>query len=54
MKKIHAITADGKVVVGVEVFRRLYEAIGLGYVYAITKCAGWGSASALGEIKHLC
>lgn len=28
MEKIHAIEADGRVITGVEVFRRLYEAVG--------------------------
>ena len=38
MRKIHAIVAaDGRVVTGVEVFRLLYEAVGLGYIYAITR-----------------
>ncbi|EPS58403.1 hypothetical protein M569_16411, partial [Genlisea aurea] len=37
MGRIHAITSDGTVVKDVEAFRRLYEAVGLGWVYAITK-----------------
>ncbi|XP_021719001.1 uncharacterized protein At5g50100, mitochondrial-like [Chenopodium quinoa] len=37
MGKIHAILADGTVVTNVEAFRKLYEAVGLGWVYAITK-----------------
>lgn len=37
MRSIHAITADGEVVTDVEAFRRLYEAVGLGWVYTITK-----------------
>jgi len=37
MATIHAILPDGTVVTGVEVFRRLYEAVGLGWVYAVTK-----------------
>ena len=37
MGSIHAILADGRVVRDVEVFRRLYEAVGLGWVYAATK-----------------
>ncbi|CAL5219281.1 g1083 [Coccomyxa viridis] len=37
MANIHAILPDGRVVTNVEVFRRLYEAVGLGWVYAITK-----------------
>eukprot|EP00884_Botryococcus_braunii_P009309 jgi/Botrbrau1/1837/Bobra.146_1s0031.1 len=35
MGNIHAILADGTVVTNVEVFRRLYEAVGLGWVYAV-------------------
>lgn len=37
MERIHAIERDGTVVTGVAVFRRLYEAVGLGWVYAATK-----------------
>jgi hypothetical protein len=37
MERIHAITADGRIVRDVEVFRLLYEAVGLGWVYAVTK-----------------
>ncbi|KAI4329570.1 hypothetical protein MLD38_027944 [Melastoma candidum] len=37
MGRIHAILADGTVVTDVEAFRRLYEQVGLGWVYAITK-----------------
>lgn len=37
MGRIHAIKADGSVITDVEVFRQLYEAVGLGWVYAITK-----------------
>ncbi|XP_009790160.1 uncharacterized protein At5g50100, chloroplastic isoform X2 [Nicotiana tabacum] len=37
MGTIHAILSDGTVVTNVEAFRRLYEAVGLGWVYAITK-----------------
>jgi hypothetical protein len=33
MKSIHAILPDGTVISGVEVFRRLYESVGLGFVY---------------------
>jgi predicted DCC family thiol-disulfide oxidoreductase YuxK len=36
MERIHAILPDGTVVRDIEVFRRLYEAVGLGWVYAIT------------------
>lgn len=37
MLKIHAIEADGTIITGVPVFRRLYQAVGLGWVYAITQ-----------------
>ena len=37
MKKIHAITATGDVVVGMEVFRQVYEAVGLGWVWRFTQ-----------------
>jgi predicted DCC family thiol-disulfide oxidoreductase YuxK len=37
MGRIHAITADGEVIQNVEVFRRVYEVLGMGWIYAITK-----------------
>ncbi|CAH8362178.1 unnamed protein product [Eruca vesicaria subsp. sativa] len=37
MGQIHAIQSDGNVITGVEAFRRLYEEVGLGWVYTITK-----------------
>jgi hypothetical protein len=37
MERIHAILPDGTIVKDIEVFRRLYEAVGLGWVYAVTK-----------------
>ncbi|KAK1316375.1 Uncharacterized protein QJS10_CPA05g01894 [Acorus calamus] len=37
MGRIHAILSDGTVVKDVEAFRRVYEEVGLGWVYAITK-----------------
>ena len=37
MGRIHAITDEGKVIKNVEVFRRVYEELGMGWVYAITK-----------------
>lgn len=36
MGTIHAILPDGRIITNVEVFRRLYEVVGLGWVYAIT------------------
>jgi len=43
MGKIHAITNRGEVVTNVEVFRRLYELVGLGWVFAITKVEPFGT-----------
>ncbi|KAJ4972695.1 hypothetical protein NE237_005869 [Protea cynaroides] len=37
MGRIHAILSDGTVVTDVEAFRKLYEEVGLGWIYAITK-----------------
>ncbi|KAG8378988.1 hypothetical protein BUALT_Bualt07G0041600 [Buddleja alternifolia] len=37
MGRIHAILSDGTVVRDVEAFRKLYEVVGLGWVYAVTK-----------------
>ncbi|GAA0178800.1 hypothetical protein LIER_29885 [Lithospermum erythrorhizon] len=37
MGRIHAIMSDGTVVTDVEAFRKLYEAVGLGWFYAVTK-----------------
>ncbi|GAV71004.1 DUF393 domain-containing protein [Cephalotus follicularis] len=37
MGRIHAIQSDGTIVTDVEAFRKLYEQVGLGWVYAITK-----------------
>jgi predicted DCC family thiol-disulfide oxidoreductase YuxK len=34
---IHAILADGSVVQNVEVFRRVYEILGMGWIYAVTR-----------------
>merc|ERR1711871_1776017 len=47
MEEIHAILPDGTVVKGVEVFRRLYEEVGLGFVYAATKASGRSTACRL-------
>lgn len=35
--RLHAVLADGRVIDGVEVFRRAYAAIGLGWVLAPTR-----------------
>ena len=37
MGTIHAILADGTIIRNVEVFRQVYESLGMGWVYAITK-----------------
>ncbi|WP_026736121.1 thiol-disulfide oxidoreductase DCC family protein [Fischerella sp. PCC 9605] len=37
MGRIHAVLPDGTLVKNVEVFRRTYEALGMGWVYAATK-----------------
>lgn len=37
MERIHAILPDGRVITDVEVFRRLYEEVGLGWLYSVTK-----------------
>ncbi len=37
MGRIHAVLADGSVIKDVEVFRRVYEELGMGWVYAATK-----------------
>ena len=37
MGTIHAVLADGTIVKNVEVFRQVYEQLGMGWVYAITK-----------------
>mgnify|MGYP006953060487 CR=1 FL=1 len=51
MKYIHAVLPNGEVVKGVEVFRRIYEVIGLGWVYAATKIPLIGSAA--GTFYHV-
>ncbi len=43
MGRIHAIAADGKILKNVEVFRRVYEVLGMGWIYAITKLPIVGS-----------
>jgi predicted DCC family thiol-disulfide oxidoreductase YuxK len=45
MRKIRAILPDNTVVTGVEVFRQTYEAIGLGWVFEITKIPIVGQAA---------
>jgi len=51
MDRIHARLADGTIIEGVEVFRRLYSAVGFGPLVAITRLPGlstvldWGYRS---------
>lgn len=40
MGRIHAVLPDGRVVEGVEVFRRVYAAVGLGWVMAPSRWPG--------------
>ena len=37
MGRIHAVLADGSVIQNVEVFRRVYEILGIGWIYGATK-----------------
>jgi predicted DCC family thiol-disulfide oxidoreductase YuxK len=37
MGRIHAVLPDGTVIQDVEVFRQVYEVLGIGWIYAITK-----------------
>ena len=37
MGRIHAVLADGTVIKNVEVFQKVYEALGIGWMYAPTK-----------------
>jgi predicted DCC family thiol-disulfide oxidoreductase YuxK len=37
MGRIHAIRADGTIIKNVEVFRQIYETLGMGWVYAATR-----------------
>jgi predicted DCC family thiol-disulfide oxidoreductase YuxK len=37
MGRIHAVLPDGTILKNVEVFRQIYEILGIGWVYAITK-----------------
>ena len=40
MKRIHAVMDDGEVISGVPVFREVYGAVGLGWVFAVTQAPG--------------
>lgn len=37
MGRIHAVLADGTVIKNVEVFRQVYDILGIGWIYAATK-----------------
>lgn len=37
MGTIHAILPDGTVIKNIEVFRQVYESLGMGWIYAVTK-----------------
>ena len=41
MEKIHAVTHTGEVIVGMEVFRKVYQAVGLGWVWSFTQLPGF-------------
>lgn len=43
MGRIHAVLPDGTVIKNVEVFRRVYEILGMGWIYAVTKLPIVGS-----------
>ena len=45
MSTIHAIQPDGTVITGIPVFRELYEQVGLGWVYSLTKNKYVGAAA---------
>jgi predicted DCC family thiol-disulfide oxidoreductase YuxK len=49
MGRIHALDADGSVVQDVEVFRRAYELIGLGWLYAPSR---WPLLRALADLAY--
>lgn len=40
MARIHGVLPDGRVIEGVEVFRRAYAAVGLGWLWAPTRWPG--------------
>jgi predicted DCC family thiol-disulfide oxidoreductase YuxK len=43
MGRIHAILPNGEIVQNVEVFRQIYDILGIGWIYAVTKLPmiGW-------------
>jgi predicted DCC family thiol-disulfide oxidoreductase YuxK len=48
-ERIHGIAADGRIVEGVEVFRRAYSAVGLGWLLAPTR---WPLVRPLAEAAY--
>ena len=45
MGTIHGVLPDGRVITNVEVFRKLYQAVGLGWIYAPTRLGPLGKAA---------
>lgn len=45
MGRIHAVLPDGTVIKDVEVFRRVYEELGMGWIYAITRLPVFGTVA---------
>ena len=43
MGRIHALLPDGTIIKNVEVFRSVYETLGMGWIYAVTKLPIIGS-----------
>ncbi|NEQ70689.1 MAG: DUF393 domain-containing protein, partial [Symploca sp. SIO2D2] len=43
MGRIHAVLPDGTIIKNIEVFRRVYEALGMRWIYAVTKLPVIGS-----------
>lgn len=43
MGRIHAVLPDNTIIKNIEVFRRVYEALGMGWIYALTKLPGIGA-----------
>eukprot|EP00088_Acartia_fossae_P055814 TRINITY_DN6486_c0_g1_i5.p1 TRINITY_DN6486_c0_g1~~TRINITY_DN6486_c0_g1_i5.p1 ORF type:complete len:196 (+),score=12.01 TRINITY_DN6486_c0_g1_i5:35-589(+) len=41
MKKIYAVKSDGEIISGMEVFRQVYKAVGLGWVWSFTQLPGF-------------
>jgi predicted DCC family thiol-disulfide oxidoreductase YuxK len=47
MGRIHAVLPNGKIVRDVEVFRQIYDILGIGWIYAVTKLPLVGSLADL-------